>query len=726
MKNTFRTFLFFFMILFISSLKNIKAQVSWSQVDGPYGGTINDIHVTSNGYIFIATYNGIFRSTNNGQNWMKKITGLYSSTINVIAGNLADELYVGVPGGSIFKSSNYGDSWTKVNPGMTSSGIIALNIGKNNFIYAVNGGFPGDVFLSEDNGNSWQNIAEDLTSRMKDIVINDSGYVYVISDWQGVFRTKNNGEIWEVINDSLGNDNVSTIAIMKNGLLIIGIGNDLYISDNFGDYWEKRFDNLSTGPISTIYVDSLDQIYLGTLHGEVYFSADSGYSWELLNENFNIEEITCLAVSMEGSVLVGTSATGVLKTENDGNTWEYINQDLTNLYCTSLLVDSSGRILFGSYEGIFRSDSEGKNWEPINRGLYPGMLGYEVIALSQTISGKIFAASHEGVYVFDEQNIQWEFLTWIECSAMLINDSSYIIVGTYLSGIYRSVDGGDSWQNVYTHDGANYTDIGDFTQNSLGDIFAGTDKGILKSIDNGKSWELISTQVIAGGSQSLSCSANDILYTGVYGYGVYRSEDSGYTWLPINNGFSNTYITSLISNSTGQTYMGGGLGYNAGVFQISDNLDSWIQISSGLFNTNVSSLTLDDEEYIYAGTRDGFLFKSNKTTTAIKSNSPINPISFNLEQNYPNPFNPTTKIKYSIPTSPLNPSPYQGEGQRERLVTLKIYDVLGTEIAILVNNEKPVGTYEVEWDASRFPSGVYFYQLKAGSFIETKKMILLR
>lgn len=76
MKNTFRIFLFFFMILFISSLKNIKAQISWSQVDGPYGGTINDIQVTSNGYIFIATYNGIFRSTNNGQNWVKKIAGL--------------------------------------------------------------------------------------------------------------------------------------------------------------------------------------------------------------------------------------------------------------------------------------------------------------------------------------------------------------------------------------------------------------------------------------------------------------------------------------------------------------------------------------------------------------------------------------------------------------------------------------------------------------------------
>ena len=102
------------------------------------------------------------------------------------------------------------------------------------------------------------------------------------------------------------------------------------------------------------------------------------------------------------------------------------------------------------------------------------------------------------------------------------------------------------------------------------------------------------------------------------------------------------------------------------------------------------------------------------------------PTEFRLEQNYPNPFNPVTKIRFTIPTSPLNPSPYQGEGQRERFISLIVYDVLGKEVATLVNEEKPAGTYEVEFDAKNLSSGVYFYQLKSGSFIQTKKMILLR
>jgi hypothetical protein len=107
------------------------------------------------------------------------------------------------------------------------------------------------------------------------------------------------------------------------------------------------------------------------------------------------------------------------------------------------------------------------------------------------------------------------------------------------------------------------------------------------------------------------------------------------------------------------------------------------------------------------------------------------PDEFELSQNYPNPFNPTTIIKFIIPTSPLNSSPYQGEGKGERLITLKVYDVLGNEVATLVNEEKPPGTYEVEFSAGQesFPfltSGVYFYQLRAGDFTQTRKMLLVK
>ena len=104
----------------------------------------------------------------------------------------------------------------------------------------------------------------------------------------------------------------------------------------------------------------------------------------------------------------------------------------------------------------------------------------------------------------------------------------------------------------------------------------------------------------------------------------------------------------------------------------------------------------------------------------------ITPNKFSLEQNYPNPFNPVTKISYTIPTSPLNPSPYEGEGNRERFITLKVYDVLGNEIATLVNEEQTSGNYEVEFSNKNISSGIYFYVLQAESFTESKKMILIK
>ena len=85
---------------------------------------------------------------------------------------------------------------------------------------------------------------------------------------------------------------------------------------------------------------------------------------------------------------------------------------------------------------------------------------------------------------------------------------------------------------------------------------------------------------------------------------------------------------------------------------------------------------------------------------------------FKLEQNYPNPFNPTTKIQFSIPQSSK--------------VVIKVFDILGSEIETLVNEEKPVGTYELDWNAAKLSSGVYFYQLIAGGYVATRKMIVLK
>jgi hypothetical protein len=98
--------------------------------------------------------------------------------------------------------------------------------------------------------------------------------------------------------------------------------------------------------------------------------------------------------------------------------------------------------------------------------------------------------------------------------------------------------------------------------------------------------------------------------------------------------------------------------------------------------------------------------------TDVEDEQNLMPSEFYLAQNYPNPFNPSTSIKYQV--SSISD------------VSLKVYDLLGREVATLVNEEKPAGTYEITFDASGLSSGVYYYKLQADTFIETKKMILVK
>ena len=128
-------------------------------------------------------------------------------------------------------------------------------------------------------------------------------------------------------------------------------------------------------------------------------------------------------------------------------------------------------------------------------------------------------------------------------------------------------------------------------------------------------------------------------------------------------------------------------------------------------------------DYLFAGTSDAGLrrrlYKEPTNTEYINTSIPTN---FELSQNYPNPFNPSTSIRYQVSSIAQ--------------VTLKVYDVLGNEVATLVNEEKPAGSYEVDFsaisgsasgrNASQLSSGIYLYKLTAGNFIQTRKMILVK
>ncbi len=166
--------------------------------------------------------------------------------------------------------------------------------------------------------------------------------------------------------------------------------------------------------------------------------------------------------------------------------------------------------------------------------------------------------------------------------------------------------------------------------------------------------------------------------------------------------FNTFHTATIVYDSTIQTaswYLDGNL-VGSQVFALAHGNDK---------NVSTSNFGMG---FVFKGIFDDLKIYSLSNVTGVDDEDGSTPVEFKLNQNYPNPFNPSTIIKYAI-------------GSRQ-YATLKVYDVLGNEIATLVNEEKPAGTYEVKFDASNLSSGIYYYQLKAGSFIQTKKMLLVK
>ena len=388
--------------------------------------------------------------------------------------------------------------------------------------------------------------------------------------------------------------------------------------------------------------------------------------------------VTALAAS--GSNLFagigGLSIGGVYCSTNNGASWTEITEGLTAKRINTFGVyhsDTGDTIIFaGNYGGIFYSTNNGNNWIEVSSGLPENK--------------------------------------WV--TSFAFNDD-ILFTGLYYGGVYLSIDDSISWAEaglseknvnalIVTPDGVN--------------LFAGTQGSIFRSTDNGTSWSEVNSglpdvgtvyhfAIIPDGLGGLN------LFAGTWG-GVFLSTNNGTSWTKA--GLTGTPTNALVVSDT-NLFAGS---WSGGVYLSSDNGSRWTDVSTGLTDNNVHSLIIKDS-YLYAGTDNGVWRRPlAEMITAVESSYEL-PLNFNLEQNYPNPFNPTTTIKYSIP------SVISTEG-RNLKVTLKVFDVLGKEVATLVNEEKQVGTYELTWNAANLPSGVYFFRLQAGSYVQTRKMILLK
>lgn len=198
------------------------------------------------------------------------------------------------------------------------------------------------------------------------------------------------------------------------------------------------------------------------------------------------------------------------------------------------------------------------------------------------------------------------------------------------------------------------------------------------------------------------------LFAATEGDGIFRSKDNGATWVEVNNGLTNPFVFTLAVSRTGILYAG----TESGVYRSLDSSNNWTPMNTGLDNVFARSLTIARNGYLLTGTAGSGIFRTTEAVASPELSPEDIPNAFLLHQNFPNPFNSTTAIQFQVP--------------QQEVVTLRVFDLLGRELATLVSQAFPVGTHQVLWDASGFPSGVYVYRLEAGTFKASKRAVLLK
>ena len=390
-----------------------------------------------------------------------------------------------------------------------------------------------------------------------------------------------------------------------------------------------------------------------------------------------------------------------------GNDWEYVGSYGAGEIIWSLTYDTNGDMYSGTWGGKIYKSTNGTDWTVINSDMHVGF-----IWSLKVFNGYVFAATEQGVFRYDGSSWTLTSMQNKDVRTIVVDGDGYLYAGTWGFGVFKSTDDGDTWAEV--NSGLGYMlAIQAMTVTSDSHLFVGTvGGGVSMSNNGGASW----TKLNVGYDFIWAlASSSDVVFAGTYGGGLYKSEDDGATWTKAEN-LGASYIYSITVAQDGKIYVSS---WEAGVFVSDDDGQTWTSL--GMIGFGVSSLMVSQSTSnssipagtIFAGTSDGKLFvNSTNGITSVGDKKAAVPTTFALKQNYPNPFNPSTTINYSIPVA----GNYQ----------LKVYNIIGEEVATLLNNNVSAGNYSINFDASRLSSGIYLYRLIGNNVNIVRKMILMK
>jgi hypothetical protein len=694
------------------------ASAQWVHANEPFkvvslSGTANAV-AASGSNIFVGTNSGVWLSTNNGTSWTAVNSGLTNDTVNflTVSGN---NIFAGTKRG-VFLSNNNGTSWTAVNSGLTNINIACLEASGSNIFAGTSMG----VFHSTNNGTSWTRAITDTTvamSAMMGIVYSlaISGSNIFAGTGGGVFLSTNNGTNWTPVNSGLTNTAVYSLTISSSNI-IAGSNSGVFLSNNNGTNWSAANSGLTDFIVEVLAVSGAN-IFAGT-KGGVFLSNNNAANWNAVNFGLNSDTVLSLAVGGTGAIIAGTN-NGVYLSNNNGTSW--IAQDIKDSSRISIftcLAANGSNIFAGNKSGIFLSTNKGTNWTTVISGLTD-----TIVTCLAVSGGNIFAGTNSGIFLSTNNGTNWTVANsgLIVYPKKIINSltvsGSTIYAGTSFGGLYSSSNNGTSWtaKGPGTGIAADVAVSGSTivmwfepaTINGNGSVTIEVNKaGVYLSPNSGTSWNLFENGLVAG--SSIYCVTE-------CGRNIFAGTSSGVSILPNNGtGWTSVSIDSITSFAVSGSNIFAGTIDSGVVLSDSSGL-VWVGVNSG-FNTHTPTINAlaVNSSYIFAAVDSGIWCRllsemigatRNKQRTLSHKSTGLNLKALNQSSH-------NVAISFFL-----------AQSQR---VTLKIYNLFGREIAMLVNRTLEAGKQKISWNTKDMAEGCYAVRIQAGSNIFVKNILVSR
>jgi photosystem II stability/assembly factor-like uncharacterized protein len=645
-------------------LKTIDGGITWNFQNSGTEMAITDISFINENQGWACGHSGVIIHTEDGgENWNTQDSGRVGWLSSI---TFVDE-YEGWAVGyynELFHTTNGGLNWD-----IEYLSLFSNRLGSIFFLNSSYGWITGinEIFKTTNGGIDWVSI---LGPSFRKLFFTSENVGWGIGDLGKISKTTNGGMTWqEQLNTGL--DNFESVKFLNEfkGYITAWFGRIFYTEDG-GEIWkmiQMNMDNdLTLRDIA--FVNATNYLLVGDA-GIMIKSFDGGNSWDRMDKYgfYHFRDIQFLNDSV--GWLVGSFNSAIaFKTIDGGKTWnEKLVIDDASVEAVSFIDEQCGWIA-GTWSKIYHTSDAGTTWDTLNTPV-PGM--FNGIQFFEPGIGYLCAPGYPKIFKTKDKGYNWIELTVPVLNDFIFNSffftdeiNGWIIAKEWLGRNHKLLhtkDGGETWEINYEVNAEYLWDIF-FIDNRNGWVVG--DSGIvLKTQDGGINWQIIQTE----SKRSILCTyfknESEGYIGGIFGY-IASTNDGGYTWKPFQT-WCNNHIEK--------------------VYVFDDH--SGIAIGGG-----------------------GTILRNNNLVVVIDNSTSFNHLNnFSVSQNYPNPFNPSTKISWQSPVSSWQ--------------TLKVYDILGNEVATLVNEYKDAGYHEIEFNAAGLSSGVYFYRIQVGEFIETKKMI---